>query len=109
MVALERYQEAVEPLDRYIGEHPEVVETYQLAGDISLQIKEYSNAIGYYESYLAKAPATPIILHRVSDCYLFMGHEDAALLGYQRVVALDPGFEPALERLRQLEKTAENV
>ncbi len=72
-------------------------------------MKDYSSAISHYERYLAKAVATPIILHRISDCYLYMGHRDAAILGFQRALALDPGFEPSLERLRQLEQVVENA
>ena len=105
----ERYQEASENLKKYIDISPEAVDTYQLAGDISFQLKDYSSAISHYERYLAKAVATPIILHRISDCYLYMGHKDAAILGFQRAVALDPGFEPSLERLRQLEQVVENA
>lgn len=109
LVAMKRHPEALQNLKKYLEIQTEAVEEYQLAGDLSFQIEDYSGALGYYEAYLAKTVATPSILHQVSECYLMMGHKDAAILGFQRVIALEAGFQPALERLRQLKQPIEQT
>lgn len=109
LVDLKRYSEALEALKKNLVESPEAVEEYRLAGDISFQLADYMGAISYYEKYLSTVAATPSVLHRVSECYLAMGHRDAAILGFGRAVALEPGFRPSLDRLRQLNQPVEQA
>ena len=103
LVDVQRFEEALEELKKYLETGVDAVELYQLAGDLSYHTRHYSEAINYYEQYLSKAAATPLLMHRISDCYLLMGHKDAAILGFQRALQLDPNFKPSLERLKQLE------
>lgn len=102
LVDMKRYSEALEELEKDLLVRPEAVDEYQLAGEISAQLEDYVGAIGYYEKYLSRVAATAGILHRISECYLAMGHRDAAILGFGRAVALEPGFKPSMERLKQL-------
>jgi cytochrome c-type biogenesis protein CcmH/NrfG len=57
---------------------------------------------------LQKYPSDVAALSRLSDCYLQLGHTDSALLGYRRVLQIDPAYTPAQQRLEKLLNSADS-
>lgn len=64
--------------------------------------ERYSDALGLLEEQLRSKPTDVSTLFTLSECYLKMGHEGSAIIGYRRVLELSPGFEPAQKRLTEL-------
>ena len=97
-----RFSEAVDLLDRYLTEQidPGVVEIF---ADLASSIGQSGRAIPHLERQLQMNPADLRALFKLSECYLAMGHKDAALVGYRRVLLQDPDFAPAQARIEQLE------
>jgi hypothetical protein len=46
------------------------------------------------------------MMFQLAECYLLMGHTDSAILGYRRVLQLDPRFSKADDRLAALSAPA---
>jgi tetratricopeptide (TPR) repeat protein len=93
---------ACSSLQRYIGFHPEAVEVTNMLADIHFRHGRYNEALGFLEKYLTVKPDDTSALFMLSECYLHMGHQESAVIGYRRILKLDPGFSPAGERLSEL-------
>lgn len=89
-------------LQRYIKSHPEAVEITNMLADIHFRCGRYSEALGFLEKHLIVKPDDTAALFMLSECYLHMGHQESAVIGYRRILKLDPGFAPAEGRLSEL-------
>ncbi len=90
---------ALEILGDYIERHADDIEICRLAGDLSLSVGRYVEAIGCFEKYLAAKPTDVNCLFHLSEAYRALGHRQAAEAGYRHILELDPGFAHARERL----------
>ncbi|MBD3257621.1 tetratricopeptide repeat protein, partial [candidate division GN15 bacterium] len=99
---VQKPEAAVEALLQYVAVDPEAEDVIRTAADIQMSLQRYTEALSLYERYLAKHPRAVDILFRLSECYLHMGHEDSAILGYRRILEIDPAHKPAQERLGSL-------
>ncbi len=97
-----RPREAADLLEKYLIAHPEPA-LVEILADLRLAAGSPDRAIPFYEQHLRAHPGDVAALHRLSECYLAMGHRDAALAGLRRVIRLDPHFAPAAARIRELE------
>ena len=61
-------------------------------------------ALQLYEILLNIEPNNERLLLTISDCYLLMGHEDSAVVGFERVLSLVPGHKFAQEQLERYKK-----
>lgn len=101
LARLDKSRESIAALERYLEVNPNEARLYQVIGDQQIKLGDFISAISLYEKALAANPLDPLTLFSLSECYLHMGHTDSALLGYQRVLDLDPDFEPAKRRLAE--------
>jgi tetratricopeptide (TPR) repeat protein len=62
----------------------------------------FRHAITSLESILTTYPDDRSTLYALSESYYFMGQRDAARIGFQRLLQLDPQCEPATQRLKEL-------
>jgi len=94
-------------LEKYIELEPDQYEILILLGDLYQNLNESVKAMNYYERYLKIYPSEISPLFSLSNCYLTMGHRDSAILGFTRILQLDPDFKPAQDILLELEQTVE--
>ena len=106
---LGKYVEAMAAIDKYLDICAEDPAAFALAGDLHRVSGNCPEAITYYESALRLNPAETVALVGLSESYLAMGHRDAAILGYRKLIEGDPRNRLARERLAQISETAINV
>jgi tetratricopeptide (TPR) repeat protein len=74
----------------------------KIIADLYLGCGQFFEALAHYEEFLGFFPHDTGALFGLSECYLNMGHSDSALLGFKRVLELDPGCEPARQKIESL-------
>lgn len=102
---LERLDEAITDLTKYLELVPDDEEISSLLGDMLSQSGDYITTLSFYERQLSRFPNDLTALLRLSDCYLHMGHSDSAVIGYRRVLSIDPENRSARQRLASLSET----
>lgn len=105
---LGKIQETVIVLEKYIELEPDQYEIVALLGDLYKNLNDFSRAISYYERYLKIYSTETLVLFSLSECYLIMGHRDSAILGFNRILQIDPDFKPAQQKLFELQQLIEN-
>lgn len=75
---------------------------YHVLGELCTRIKEFRLGIDFYEKYLQKRPQQIGVLTNIASCYAQLGNYQAAVLGYQSVLEIDPGNELARKNLLEL-------
>ncbi|MDF1543644.1 MAG: tetratricopeptide repeat protein [bacterium] len=103
LVKQNKPQEGAEVFEKYLNLMPNDHQIRLLLGNMLVQIGRYGQALGCYESYLKENSSDSGAMARIADCYLLMGHEDSALVGYRQALAIDPGCRHARQRLDQLQ------
>ncbi len=104
---LGKIQESVVVFEKYIELEPDRYEILPLLGDLYQNMNDCSKAMNYYERYLKMYPTAAGVLFNLSNCYLIMGHKDSAILGFTRILQIDPKFKPAQDKLLKLRQTVE--
>ena len=92
-------------LESYIQLEPSDIAVLSILGELCYHTNDYQTALSYLEQYLRHQPTDYRALMLLSDCYLNMGHQDSALVGYQKVLQLEPGYQPASDRIIELGQT----
>ena len=83
-------------------------ELYNVLGELCTRIKEFRLAINFYENYLQRNPQRIDVLNNISSCYAQLGNYQAAILGYQSVLEMEPVNELARENLVALGRHLQN-
>lgn len=73
-------------------------------GKILVENEKYEQAIDVLTQYLAIEPEDFRILMDISTCYIKLGQYEAAFLGYQMVLKIDPENQTVMKNMRILEK-----
>lgn len=94
--------QAISALESYLEVNPDECAIRLLVADLCRQIEEFGQSIPHYERILTAQPENQAALLGLSESYRLMGHEDTALLGFRRLLQLDPECQPAQERVREL-------
>ena len=102
LVRLGQPQAAISPLERYLEVNPEEPTIRQLLADQCRLGGDLESAIAQYENLLVSQPENAAALLGLSESYFLMGHRDAALLGFRRLLEIDPHCQSALDRVGQL-------
>ncbi|MGH8015906.1 MAG: tetratricopeptide repeat protein, partial [Candidatus Zixiibacteriota bacterium] len=89
---------------KYLQSKPEDVEIISITADLCMKTGDFKVAMPLYEKSLRTNPRDYHAIFYLSECYLNMGHQDSARIGYNRVLELNADFEPAKKRLAQLEE-----
>jgi tetratricopeptide (TPR) repeat protein len=92
-------QQALTALIKYVENTPGEIDILCMIGDLFLSLNYYSEAIGCYEKYLQRYPDDVSCLLNLSEGYFHLGHNEAAEMGYRRVLAADPSCQLAQKRL----------
>ncbi len=103
-IVVGRVPEASAAVERLRGLEIADAETLCEVGDACVRLKLYAQAIEFYEKALLLAPQQVRILGNIATCYAQLGHIQAARLGYQAALALDPTYEVARRNLAVLER-----
>ena len=98
-----QYSEAAELLGKYLAVQFEAG-IVEIIADLYLSLNQPADAIPHLERSLQVDPTNIAALFKLSECYLAMGHKDAALVGLRRVLLQDPEFEPAKVRISEIER-----
>lgn len=106
---LKQYGKAIISFRKYLSEKPEDSEISSLMADLCLKVGDFKTAMPLYEKTLRANPTDYNAIFNLSECYLNMGHEDSARIGYNRVLELNADFEPAKKRLTQLEEVSSTL
>jgi len=97
------HAEAVERLLEYVPVAPDDRESRLILGALLLRLNRGGEALAVYEQMLRESPADEEALLALSDCYLSLGGDEAAKVGYGRLLAANPNHRIAKERLKSLE------
>ena len=97
-----RLAEASQSLSRYLVATGDDLNVINILADISFRMNEFPESLGHLEKILKSQPDNLGALLMLSDCYLNLGHRDSAIIGYRRILKLDPTFAPAEQRLAGL-------
>jgi len=100
---LKHYGKAVVAFQKYLESSPNDTEIVGIVADLYSKSGDFATALPLYEKTLKVNPRDCIALFNLAECYLNMGHEDSARMGYTRVLQIDSEFEPAKKRLEQLQ------
>ncbi|PCH34747.1 TPR-like protein [Wolfiporia cocos MD-104 SS10] len=107
MCASENYTDAISLLTEAISIEPAVAELYASRGIAHANLKNYTNALGDFQSAMIKdeSTITSEILIWISRCRLHLGSHSTALLAVRDALAMDPQNEDGhtlMKRIREL-------
>ncbi len=77
-------------------------ELYRILGELCTRINEFLLGIDFYEKYIQANPQRIDVLNNIAACYAQLGNYQAAILGYQTVLEMEPGNVLAKENLVKL-------
>ncbi|UCD18082.1 MAG: tetratricopeptide repeat protein, partial [Candidatus Zixiibacteriota bacterium] len=100
---LGKSEEALALLQDYIKICPEDLETELAIAGIYSHFGDYVTAIQHYERFLIGNAQSVEGLFGISECYYHLGHIDSAAIGYRQILSLNPDFQPAANRLAEIE------
>lgn len=103
LIRLNQPAAAIDSLQRYLDSAPaDESDIWHLIADQYLKVDDPTTALAYYEQYLRTNTRDVGALLKLSDCYQRLGHQRSAVLGYERVLAIDPDHPAARRRLQDL-------
>jgi tetratricopeptide (TPR) repeat protein len=102
-------EEALHLLRSYADLVPEDLEINLAIGDIFRQLEKYAEAIPHYERFLRDNPDNIEGLFNISECYYRLHYIESAAIGYRQVLKLNPNFQPAINRLNEIETSKATV
>ncbi len=73
-------------------------------GNLCIEIEEYNKAIELLGRYLAAFPADAMAVANIATCYAKLGKFDAAIVGLEAALKLDPRCNYAIQNLSILKK-----
>jgi tetratricopeptide (TPR) repeat protein len=94
---------ACRELTEYVSASEADLDAVRLLADLLAEAGHHPQALGLYERYLREIPGDRDTLFRLSNSYHAMGQQDAAVLGYQHLLSVDPDYEPAKTALASLQ------
>ena len=100
---LGKLREALPLLETYTEIAPDDFEVELAIGSIYSQSGDYSGALQHFEKYLRGNPASIEALFGISECYYHLGYIDSAAIGYSQTLKRNPNFQPAKNRLAEIE------
>jgi len=96
------YGQSFQAYQRAIEGDKNFAHLYLKMANICIHLGKIEEAITHYESYLNLNPADYHSLVKLGDCYLLLGAREAAKIGYQAALRIQPNYSPAMERINRL-------
>ncbi|UCD94145.1 MAG: tetratricopeptide repeat protein [Candidatus Zixiibacteriota bacterium] len=106
---LGKLDEALILLESYAELAPEDLEINLAIGNIYRQSGRHAEAIPHYEKFLRDDPDNAEGLFNISECYYQLGYIESAAIGYRQILKLNPDFQPAANRLNEIETSKATV
>ncbi len=105
LARLDRVEEALNRLMTYSENRSDDMSVYPVMGELFVKAGHAPEAIGCYEKYLISKPKDVSVIVGLADIYLGMGRVEAAITGYRQAIKVNPDYEPAQARLKELLKS----
>lgn len=100
---MNKFDEALPLLEKYMKTAPDDIVISLAVGNIYQQMERYSEAIPHFERFLTVNPNHIQALFNISECYYNLGYADSAAIGYLQILKINPDFQPAKNRLFEIE------
>jgi len=94
--------EAIEHLTRVLALDPNHTEAHGLIGEALTAQKNFADAVPHYQAYLAANPGSVIAWSKLGLALAMIDRVPEARAAFERAVAIDPSYGPAVEALKQL-------
>ena len=109
----EKTQEAKQKLEEVLSTDPSVVDAHQMLGSIAVQEESYEEAVEHFRGALEVRDDHITSIRGLAHAYRQLDMAEEALLGFQQVLALEPGDTMAtlgtVEILIELERRPEAI
>ncbi|MEK7774594.1 MAG: tetratricopeptide repeat protein [Candidatus Zixiibacteriota bacterium] len=102
----EKFDRAISAFTEFLEKVPSATDVHLILGDLFCRTNDLPRAVQSFELFLSSCPTNPLVLFNLAECYFKMGHHSSALLGYRRVIALDPSASRAQSRIAEIEQSA---
>jgi tetratricopeptide (TPR) repeat protein len=102
----EKFTQAISAFTKYLEKVPSAVDVHLVLGDLFNRTGDLKSAVKSFELFLSSHPFDALALLNLAECYFKMKHHASALLGYRRVLTLDPNATRAKERIEEIEQSA---
>ncbi len=104
MKEMERFEEAIDVLDRAVGADPEDIAIHNLLGFCYYKLKRHEEAVACFRRAVEIDPRSAIDWANLGSNLRDLGRIDEAIEMYRRALSLDPTIGFARENLRKLTK-----
>jgi tetratricopeptide (TPR) repeat protein len=94
--------EARDSFEQYLRMYAEDLEIRKIVVDMCLKEGQFAQAVPHLEALIKTEPGDLRALTMLSECYLQLGHTDAAMAGFRHVLSLEPENIAARQRLEQV-------
>jgi tetratricopeptide (TPR) repeat protein len=84
---------ALKDLMDYVNSHEDDLEAVRVLAELCAESGDHPHALTLFERYLQENPGDRDVLFRLSSSYHAMGQQDAAVVGYQHLLSLEPENE----------------
>jgi tetratricopeptide (TPR) repeat protein len=98
-ILLEKSEEAKQILLPF---HEEQIDSYDLdfyLGVVSQKLREFKDAVAYYQKALSQRGNVITILNSIGECYLMLGNRDQAVEAWEKSLEIKPKQEDIKKRL----------
>jgi tetratricopeptide (TPR) repeat protein len=103
---LEKFDQAIDAFSEFHEKVPSATDVHLILGDLYCRTNDLPRAVQSFELFLSSCPTNPLALFSLAECYFKMGHHSSALLGYRRVLTLDPSASRAQTRIAEIEQSS---
>ncbi len=101
-----KYKEAFSEYHKAIDTDKDFINLYLKMANVCVHLGKVQEAVQHYEDYLTQNPADYNSLVKLGDCYLLLGVKEAARLGYEAALRIQPTCTWAAERLSRLTRVS---
>jgi len=91
-------------IEETIKSNPSNNAVFHDLGNLCIEIEEYNKAIELLGRYMAAFPADAMTVANISTCYAKLGKFDAAIVGLEAALKLDPRCNYAIQNLAILKR-----
>ena len=95
---------AINFIEGTLKSNPSNSEVFHDLGNLCIEIEEYDKAIVLLGKYVAAFPTDAMAVANIATCYARVGRFDAAIVGLEAALALDPRCRYAIQNLAILKK-----
>ncbi len=97
-----KVDEALAKIDRVLAEDPDILEAYDVRGNLYRKKKELPKAIAAYKEALRRDPEYKSALFNLALAYKDSGRTEEAAVGFRRILELDPRDNKAYYLLAEI-------